>query len=132
MLSKSFRFDSRHSSPSVSVVPNRLTSSRWRQRGNFKVAAVDAYSAEGFDISALAGVLGYIAGAGGFSLWYLEQNARASVEAELLLTKSRAEDHAARVTQLEAELEREKQSTKDLAMYKRRWVIGDHPACEKV
>ena len=134
MLSTSFKLRPRSSTPAprgAFVVPNRPASSRWRPRGDLKVKALDASSVEGFDASAFAAVLGYIAGAGGFSLWYLEQNARAGVEAELLLAKSRADDHAAKVAQLEAELEREKQSTKDLAMYKRRWVTTWYSVCAR-
>ena len=43
-----------------------------------------------------------------------------SSESELQLAKSKADDQAVLLGKLQAELERERQATKDLAMYKRR------------
>ena len=79
-----------------------------------------AIESEGFEPASLAGLLGYVAGTGFFSLWFIEQQARSSLESELQLARSKADDQTALAAKLEVELEREKQGTRDLAMFKRR------------
>jgi hypothetical protein len=68
------------------------------------------------DTSSVTGVLGFLAGTGFLALWQVEKQAKAVIDAELQLVKSQAAEAKGRVSELEAELQREKDLGKDLTM----------------